>query len=677
MTADAHPPGADDDGPVGRTERPAPDVRQDVLATGRTQQANLGAGNQFVYFGDRERAAEAAISIAAPFGQRDANLPLRGREKLLADLRDASVRVHVLHGLGGCGKTRLALEAAFDARRRGAEVWWISAAQRSTLESGMRALGRRLGVTDADLEHGDSADVIWRRLETWPDPWLLVIDNADDPPVLAGAGTRVADGRGWLRPATAPTQMILVTSRDGSTASWASWCARHRLGTLPAEEAAAMLADHAEHAGHTERVENADHGDGIGHTATDHARLAEDDSHADRAEPAVGQHSALGSEDAARALAQRLGGLPLALKIAGSYLAKASAVPAAFAEADAIRTYRQYINVIERGDLDTVFAPDGSDLTQERARELIGRTWELSLDLLQTRNLPEARRVLRLLATFADAPIPYQLLLRPAVLAANPLFDHLTGPRLWQLLESLDDFGLIDLSSDASPNAIPTARLHPLVRDTSHTSTDQSELLTYLELASQLLEQAAGSAETGLPEDPPTWPMWQLLAPHATHVLADVASTPGCPDEAIEAAAHAAHLAARYPAAQGLHAHAEAQFRNVLTARLRVLSPDHPSTLTTRYCIALEMAERGDHAAAEAEYRDVLTAKLRVLGPDHPNTLTTRHQIATEIAERGDHAAAEAEFRDVLAAKLRVLGPTHPDTLVTSSWIDHLGQRRS
>jgi plasmid stability protein len=89
------------------------------------------------------------------------------------------------------------------------------------------------------------------------------------------------------------------------------------------------------------------------------------------------------------------------------------------------------------------------------------------------------------------------------------------------------------------------------------------------------------------------------------------------------------------------------------------------------------MAARGDHTGAEAECRDVLTAKLRVLGPDHPDTLATRHQIAREMAALGDHTGAEAECRDVLTAKLRVLGPDHPDTLVTSRWIDYLERRKN
>ena len=52
----------------------------------------------------------------------------------------------------------------------------------------------------------------------------------------------------------------------------------------------------------------------------------------------------------------------------------------------------------------------------------------------------------------------------------------------------------------------------------------------------------------------------------------------------------------------------------MLAAELRVLGADNPDTLTTRCSIALEMAARGDHAGAEAEYRDVLAAGLRVLG---------------------------------------------------------------
>ena len=263
------------------------------------------------------------------------SLPLRGRDQILAKITGPGPRVWVVYGLGGCGKTRLALEVAYEAQQDGVAVWWVSAADPASLVAGMRAVGRRLGVSDAELEHGDATDVIWQHLTGRADRWLLVMDNADDPQVLAGADRSVAGGRGWLRPVSGQAGRVVVTSRDGRTASWGAWCHRHRLGVLPPDQAAAVLADHA------------------------------------------GHHPDLGSDDDARGLAVRLGGLPLALKIAGAYLADAVVTPPVFAEAGQIRSYRQYQQAIDSGDFDTVFPAAGRDMTQEQARELIGRTWDL------------------------------------------------------------------------------------------------------------------------------------------------------------------------------------------------------------------------------------------------------------------------------------------------------------
>ena len=94
----------------------------------------------------------------------------------------------------------------------------------------------------------------------------------------------------------------------------------------------------------------------------------------------------------------------------------------------------------------------------------------------------------------------------------------ITGSRLWQALKALDDFGLLDLDTAArarwrsrSPgctrwSAIPAAR-----------AARAASCLAFVELAAGLLERAAAAEETGLPEDPPMWPAWQLLAPHSVH----------------------------------------------------------------------------------------------------------------------------------------------------------------
>jgi len=454
---------------------------------------------------------------------------------------------------------------------------------------------------------------------------MLVLDNADDPPVLAGPGASVREGRGWLRPVTGQAGTVLVTSRDGAGATWGPWCRRLPLGMLPADQAAEVLADYAR------------------------------------------RRSGLGDEQDARALAERLGGLPLALKIAGSYLAESAAVPAAFAEPGTISTYRQYLDALQAGEFARLFPLPGTGLTQEQARSLIGATWDLTLDRLDARQMPEARHLLRLLATFADAPIPHELLLDPALLAAaSPQLPGITGPQLWQTLTVLDDFGLVTLAPAGPDTALlPTVRLHPLVRDASRPPAGSRDQLENLALAALLLARATAAPETGSPDDPSKQPAWQLLTPHASQVFSELTARTDSPGEAVIVAASAVQLTAQYRAGQGYHAAAEAEYRDVLAATLPILGPDHRDTLATRHQIALEMSAQGDHAAAEAELRDVLAVELRVHGPDHRDTLATRHNIALEMSAQGDHAAAEAEYRDVLAARLRVLGPHHPETLAT------------
>ena len=52
-----------------------------------------------------------------------------------------------------------------------------------------------------------------------------------------------------------------------------------------------------------------------------------------------------------------------------------------------------------------------------------------------------------------------------------------------------------------------------------------------------------------------------------------------------------------------------------------MLGPDHPATLATRNQIAAALAAQGKAAEAQAEYRQVLDAQLRVLGLDHNRLL--------------------------------------------------------
>ncbi|MEU7530470.1 NB-ARC domain-containing protein [Saccharothrix sp. NPDC042600] len=133
--------------------------------------------------------AAARLVVGRPPGPAAAS---RARPALAAVVDSALSQSHrvVLTGGGGVGKSQLAA-AAF--RQAGCEVLvWVSAADRSSVLGGYARAWRALGETS------DSDDVAADRFLEWlrstRTPWLLVLDDLDDPAVLSGLWPE-GDGR--------------------------------------------------------------------------------------------------------------------------------------------------------------------------------------------------------------------------------------------------------------------------------------------------------------------------------------------------------------------------------------------------------------------------------------------------------------------------------------------------
>jgi DNA-binding SARP family transcriptional activator len=164
-----------------------------------------------------------------------ANLPPRnrsfsGRDPLLAQidrgLRESPdvarlVPAVALHGLGGVGKTQLALEYAHRRVAAGSTVWWIPADDPVTVSAGLVALARRLGLGEGADEQ-QSLHVLFVDLRRRPD-WLLVFDNADSPEQVeeylpfAGPGHVLVTSRNPAWGRLASTLAVPVFTRTEST----------------------------------------------------------------------------------------------------------------------------------------------------------------------------------------------------------------------------------------------------------------------------------------------------------------------------------------------------------------------------------------------------------------------------------------------------------------------------
>ncbi|MFF0382867.1 FxSxx-COOH system tetratricopeptide repeat protein [Streptomyces sp. NPDC004286] len=134
------------------------------------------------------------------------NVPRRnpdfsGREDALEQLRAGLVSGHqALHGMGGVGKTQLALEYAHRFAGQYDLVWWIDAEQATQLPFHYAEFADRLGIAIADAGIEANARALLQHLRT-RHRWLLVLDNAEQPDQIAP----------WLPEGPGH---VLITSRD-------------------------------------------------------------------------------------------------------------------------------------------------------------------------------------------------------------------------------------------------------------------------------------------------------------------------------------------------------------------------------------------------------------------------------------------------------------------------------
>lgn len=90
-------------------------------------------------------------------------------------------------GLGGCGKTALALEFAYRTRKQhpGRAVFWVPAISRESFEKAYRDIGTLLkipGITDNMV---DVKQLVRKTLsDEGSGEWLMIVDNADDVDIL-------------------------------------------------------------------------------------------------------------------------------------------------------------------------------------------------------------------------------------------------------------------------------------------------------------------------------------------------------------------------------------------------------------------------------------------------------------------------------------------------------------
>jgi tetratricopeptide (TPR) repeat protein len=589
------------------------------------------------------------------------NVPARnpgftGRQKLLAAVRkrllagDRAV-VQALHGMGGVGKTQLAIEYAHRFADEYDLVWWVAAEQPGLIEEQFAALAQELDCVRSGTGMDAARRAVLAELHV-RDRWLLVFDNAEDPEALPG----------WL---PGGHGHVLITSRAHR---WAEVAVPMEVDVLTRRESVTILRD---------RVRG------------------------------------LSGDDAGR-MAQALGDLPLALAQAAGYMADTGTPAGEYRELLATRaaqildqgkscSYPRSLTAVTQLAFDRLRADDpaAADLVAvcaflapeaipadwfpcaaaelpsplgERAadpvawRQVLARAGRSALARVEQNGLQMHRLTQAILRSHIPPGLAADMRARAgAVLAANHP-GHPDKPGSWPGWACL----LPHLSA-VDPAVTGNESLRRLAYHTAWYLIRRGDARHGGDLASGLYQRWRDLLG---PDDPDTLSAANALG-NALQVMGRYREAKEIHEDALarkrrllgnddrRTIASAGNLA-NVLHHLGDHQAAKELNEEILARCRRVLDEDDSYALDCAGNLATDLRELGDVRAARELDEDTLARSRRVLGEDHPATLESADSLATDLRELGDVRAARELDEDTLARRRRVLGEDHPDTLASA-----------
>ncbi|KAL7912616.1 hypothetical protein GGI35DRAFT_440713 [Trichoderma velutinum] len=512
-----------------------------------------------------------------------------------------------LYGLGGAGKTQIALEYIFQLQKTHPKVsvFWIHASSAARFRQAFASIAQEYDIPGYAEPKADMPLVVKDWLEKKDHgEWLMVIDNADDMQIFSGqpAGTATSSSKAkdeknlarYLPECAHGT--ILITTRNKQVG------VRMTKGQQPIE----VLRMNEEESAQLLRAKLK----GINTTITELSTLSSQLEH-----------------------------LPLALAQAAAFIQETSI------------TVHKYLQLLSNSDMDIVhllsreFETVGRDT---EAAQAVAQTWFLSFQQIEQQNIL-AGELLSFMSLLDRQDIPTQLISHYAKQARN------RGPQ--SEIDLTEALGILKAFSFVTEGTSGSFDMHRLV-----------QLVTRKWLTNQgMISRFGGEALMTVSEMYPfgtyeTRATCAALLSHANAVL----QLDGLKSrEENEAKASLLHCVAGFFRFQGKWSIAETFNREARDIRKELLGHDHPDTLTSMNNLASTYKEQGRWKEAEDLEMQVMETRKRKQGADHPHTLTSINNLALTYRKQGRWKEAENLFVQVIETRKAKLGADHLQTLTS------------
>ena len=533
-------------------------------------------------------------------------------------------------GLGGVGKTQIALEFAHQLRERQPDcsVFWIPVTNVESMLEAYLAVGRQLRIPNLKQDKTDVQKLVQRQLsQESSGKWLLVFDNADDIDVwtekadkAAGSGRRID---------------YLPKSKHGSI-----------LFTTRSRKAATKLA-----------------GKNVVPVGEMDETMAKDLLEKSLIDPDL-----VADSGATADLLQKLTHLPLAIVQASAYINENEIT---------LAEYAALLDDTEQNKIDLLSEEFEDEGRYKDIKNPVATTWLISFERIRTRD-PLAAEYLSFMSCINAEDIPQSLL--PPAESAKMAIDAIGTLSAYSFITKHKTDQLLDLHRLvhlATRNWLRTKsslgewasraleRLEEVFPDNDHMNRGVWRMyLPHAQYALELESEGVGNGKTEL-----LWKFGKCTYSDGRYKEAEKAFSQVTQirervlgAEHLDTLTSMNNLASTY-ADQKRWNEAEELFVRVVETSLRVLGEEHPFTLTSMANLASSYADQGRGSEAEKLFVRVMETKSRVLGEEHPSMLTTMDNLASTYRAEGRWENVEELFVRVIETKSRVLGEEHPDTL--------------